>query len=143
MQADILNLINDSLGFEYEQETPWYAVFAEPPTSPRARPASAAAAPLTFSNLADLLACTDLPDSDSADSSYRRVSFDRGCERLYVLASQPRNIIKSTLLTEQLMVLGGMPGHPQEVLHRSCCPSVRLRPIDEPLRMVVMIGPCA
>lgn len=90
MQADILTLINDSLGFEYEQETPWYAVFAEPPTSPRARPASAAAAPLTFSNLADFLACIDLPDSDSADSSYRRARIDRGRERLYVLASHLR-----------------------------------------------------
>lgn len=72
VQADILNLINDFFGFEYEQETPWHAVFAEPPTSPRARPASAAAAPLTFASVADLMACADLPETDS-DSSYRCV----------------------------------------------------------------------
>ena len=73
LQADILHLINDFFGFEYEQETPWHAVFAEPPTSPRARPASASAAPLTFSCVADLMAAADLPDSDS-DSSYRCAS---------------------------------------------------------------------
>ncbi len=47
-------------------------MFAEPPTSPAARPASAAAAPLTHATLADFLAHADLPESDSADSSYRR-----------------------------------------------------------------------
>jgi len=71
-QADILRLINDFFGFEYEQETRWHDVFAEPPTSPAARPASAAAAPLTHATLADFLAHADLPESDSADSSYMR-----------------------------------------------------------------------
>jgi hypothetical protein len=35
-QAEILTLVNDEYGFEYEQETPWRDVFAQPPpTSPR------------------------------------------------------------------------------------------------------------
>ncbi|KAK9846396.1 hypothetical protein WJX81_002962 [Elliptochloris bilobata] len=79
-KADILNLINDFFGFEYEQEAPWHAVFAEPPTSPRARPTSASAAPLTFDSLADLMACADLPNSDSADSSFRTSDGDNPCE---------------------------------------------------------------
>ena len=81
-QADILRLINDFFGFEYEQETRWHDVFAEPPTSPAARPASAAAAPLTHATLADFLAHADLPESDSADSSYRRARPPPGEARL-------------------------------------------------------------
>lgn len=62
-------MINEEYGFEYEQETPWHAVFAEaPPASPR--PGSATA-PVTFRTLADFLAHAPLPESDDEDSSFK------------------------------------------------------------------------
>lgn len=78
-QADILTMINEEYGFEYEQETPWHEVFAEAPMSPRAAADGAAAAPVTFKTLADFLAHADLPDSDADDSSYRCVLPLQGC----------------------------------------------------------------
>ena len=71
MQAEILTLLNDEYGFEYEQETPWDAVFAEAPQSPRQAEAKANALPVQHKSLADFLASADLADSDSSDSSFR------------------------------------------------------------------------
>lgn len=75
-QADILEVINDEYGFEYEQETPWHEVFAEPPAASPKGPdglirTTSAAAPVSYHTLADFLANADLPESDSDDSSYR------------------------------------------------------------------------
>ena len=70
-QAEILTLLNDEYGFEYEQETPWQAVFAEAPQSPRHADTKAQASPAQHRTLADFLATADLADSDSSDSSFR------------------------------------------------------------------------
>ncbi len=72
-------MINEEYGFEYEQETPWHAVFAEAPVSPRAAADGAAAAPVTFKTLADFLAHADLPDSDADDSSFKCARVTRPC----------------------------------------------------------------
>ena len=71
MQAEILTLLNDEYGFEYEQETPWDDVFAEAPQSPKQAEAKANALPVQHKSLADFLASADLADSDSSDSSFR------------------------------------------------------------------------
>jgi hypothetical protein len=73
-QAEILTLLNDEYGFEYEQETPWQAVFAEAPQSPRHADNKAQASPAQHKTLADFLASADLADSDSSDSSFRCIA---------------------------------------------------------------------
>ena len=74
LQAEILTLLNEEYGFEYEQETPWHAVFAEGPQTPRHPAATAQASPVQHKSMADFLANADLADSDSSDSSFRCVT---------------------------------------------------------------------
>ena len=76
LQAEILTLLNDEYGFEYEQETPWHAVCAERPQTPKHPDVKAQATPVQHKTLAGFLATADLADSDSSDSSFRCANDD-------------------------------------------------------------------
>ncbi|KAK9824279.1 hypothetical protein WJX72_009118 [[Myrmecia] bisecta] len=66
-KADILEMINDAFGTEYEQDTPWHHLFAQ---NQDAQAQTVAAANFDTSNLADFLKA-DLLDDDSEDEDYR------------------------------------------------------------------------